>query len=84
VEPADVNWTIGVSGTLDEVMAFAMNERAAYVQKDPPNTHLCHSKASIPHVRFRKSGDQAPAGFPQDLVSPNRESASGRRKRLAY
>jgi len=72
-------WTIGDSGTHDNAVAFARNERECYGLKDPQSDLPSHLPATTMKMPFRKTGGAPPLEYPQDLFSPQRKSSSGRR-----
>lgn len=65
-----MNWTIGVSGTHDNTVAFSRNEREPYGLKGLPNDLPSHIFTTTVKTRFRKTGDTQPVEYPQGLASP--------------
>lgn len=79
-----MNWTIGVSGTLDKTVAFARNEREPYGLKDPLRDLPSQLSATTKNARFHVTGDTNPVDHPLDLFFPLPRATPGRRKLRAY
>jgi hypothetical protein len=83
-----VNWTIGVSSTLDKAVAFARNERETYGLKDPPNDLPGTLSATPLKARWRTTVETHPVECPQDLMSinacPRRQEAICLRTEYAF